>query len=179
MNETELEQETQPAEEKPKTYTQEEVNRMISERLGREEKKWTKRIESERTEAEKLARMKAEERAEYEANKKSEALAQREKEITMRELKAQAFETLAEKGLPRELVNTLNLTDADACNESINNIEKIFKAAVEASVNEKLRGKSQPSGGSSTFSKKYTREELANMSVEEINKHWDEIKDLL
>ena len=92
--------------------------------------------------------MNAEQKAEYEQQKKLDELAKREKDITTRELKAQAYETLAEKSLPKELVDILNYTDADSCNKSIAAVEKAFQTAVEKAVNEKLRGGNPPNGGS-------------------------------
>ena len=64
---------------------------------------------------------------------------------------AEAKNTLAEKKLPAGLAEVLNYTDADACNQSIAAVEKAFQSAVEASVQERLKGgkppKTPPSGG--------------------------------
>lgn len=70
-----------------------------------------------------------------------------DRDITTRELRATAYETLAEKNLPKELVDILNYSDAEQCNKSIEAVEKAFKSAVEKSVNEKLRGGNPPKGG--------------------------------
>lgn len=133
-----------------KTFTQKEVNEFIQERLAREQAKWEKRVEEEKTEAEKLAKMKADEKAKYQEEKRLEALEQRERDITTRELKAQAYETLAEKNMPKELVDILNYESAETCNASIEAVEKAFQSAVEKAVNEKLRGGNPPKGTNST-----------------------------
>lgn len=147
--------ESQEQQTEQKTFTQEDLNKIISERLGKEKAKWEKdytaKIEEAKTEAEKLAKMKAEEKAKYQEQKRLEKLEQREKDITTRELKAQAYETLAEKGLPKDLIETLNFTDSESCNSSIIAVEKAFKSAVEKAVNEKLKGE-PPKGSESSSS---------------------------
>ena len=73
-------------------------------------------------------------------HKKEKELADREAAITRSELKAEAKNTLAEKKLPASLADLLVYTDADSCNKSIATVEKIFQEAVEAAVQEKLKG---------------------------------------
>ena len=53
---------------------------------------------------------------------------------------AEAKNTLTEKKLPVELAEVLNYADAESCNKSIVAVEKAFGAAVEAAVNERLKG---------------------------------------
>ena len=130
-----------------KTFTQKDVDKLIQDRLAREQSKWEKRVQDERTEAEKLAKMNADQKAKYAEEKRAAELEKREKEITTRELRATAFETLAEKNLPKELVDILNYSDAEQCNKSIESVEKAFQSAVEKAVNEKLRGGNPPKGG--------------------------------
>ncbi len=130
-----------------KTFTQKDVDKLIQERVAREQAKWEKKVQDERTEAEKLAKMNADQKAEYEKQKKLDELAKREKDITTRELRATAYENLAEKNLPKELVDILNYSDAEQCNKSIEAVEKAFQSAVEKAVNDKLRGGNPPKGG--------------------------------
>ena len=130
-----------------KTFTQKDVDKLIQERVAREQAKWEKKVQDERTEAEKLAKMNVDQKAEYEKQKREDELAKREKDITTRELRATAYETLAEKNLPKELVDILNYSDAEQCNKSIEAVEKAFQSAVEKAVNDKLRGGNPPKGG--------------------------------
>ena len=130
-----------------KTFTQKDVDKLIQDRLAREQSKWEKKIADERTEAEKLAKMNAEQKAKYAEEKRVAELEKREKDITTRELRATAHETLAEKNLPKELVDILNYSDAEQCNKSIEAVEKAFQSAVEKAVNYKLRGGNPPKGG--------------------------------
>ncbi|OBY11911.1 hypothetical protein CP373A1_03025 [Clostridium paraputrificum] len=130
-----------------KTFTQKDVDKLIQERVAREQAKWEKKVQDERTEAEKLAKMNADQKAEYEKQKREDELAKREKDITTRELRAAAYETLAEKNLPKELVDILNYESVETCNKSIEAVEKAFQSAVEKAVNDKLRGGNPPKGG--------------------------------
>lgn len=148
---------------KDKTY-QSEFDKRISKALETAKSKWeiekATELENAKTEAEKLAKMNAEQKAKYAEDKRLAELEKREKDITTRELKAQAYETLAEKGLPKELVDILNYENADTCNKSIEAVEKAFQSAVEKAVNEKLRGNEPPKGGqgnnNSTFGFNFT-----------------------
>lgn len=137
--------------EDAKTFTQDDLNRILSDRLAKERQRWEKDFEAKlneaRTEAEKLAKMNAEQKAEYERQKREQELSKREQEITRRELRATALETLAEKGMPKELAEILNYTDAESTSKSIEAVEKAFRAAVEAGVNERLKGGAPKAGG--------------------------------
>lgn len=135
---------------KDKSY-QSEFDKRVAKALETAKSKWetekATELENAKTEAEKLAKMNAEQKAKYAEEKRLAELEKREKDITTRELKAQAYETLAEKNLPKELIGTLNFSDAEQCNKSIEAVEKAFQSAVEKAVNDKLRGGNTPKGG--------------------------------
>lgn len=147
-NEPEQEQQPKTFDEllKDKTY-QSEFDKRVAKALETAKGKWESdyqaKLEAAKTEAEKMAAMNEKQKADYERDKRIKALEQREREITTRELKATAYETLAEKGLPKELVEILNYTDADQCRASIDTVEKAFNSAVANAVNEKLKGTTQ------------------------------------
>lgn len=81
-----------------KTFTQEDVNRIVGERLAKEKAK----------------------------NSGEADLAKREQELAQRELHMTAKELLSEKGLPVQLFDALNCTDKDTMEKSIATIEKVF-----------------------------------------------------
>ena len=132
----EKEQVTPPA----KTFTQDELNAIIDKRLARERADADAKIKAAVTEAQKLAKMNAEERLEHERKAREAALKEREAEITKRELRAEAKSQLSDKGLPIELAEVLPYTDADTTNAALAAVEKVFRAAVEKGVNERLKG---------------------------------------
>lgn len=144
--------EDKPQEKPPKTFEeilsnkdyQAEFDRRVQKALETQRSKLEVLFDEKATEAEKLAKMSEKEKAQYQQQKQEKALAERENAITRRELMAEAKNTLAEKKLPLGLCNVLTYTDADACKQSIEAVEKAFKEAVEASVEERLKGDKPP-----------------------------------
>lgn len=126
--------EEQPKDEKK--YTDAEVDEIISKKYA----KWQAKQEKEQNEAKKLAKMNADEKKDYQLKQREQELATREAEITRKELTAEAKTMLSERDLPVELVNVVNLTDADSVSESINAIQKSWEAAVQKGVSERLKG---------------------------------------
>lgn len=133
-----------------KLFTQADVDHMINTRFARIQRETERRVEQAReegrTEAERLAQMTEQQRAEHERQRAEQAarereteLTRREAEITRRELRAEAIDTLVQRGLPRELEQMLDYSSADACNTSIDTVERAFRDAVQKGVNERLR----------------------------------------
>ena len=135
---------------KDKAY-QSEFDKRVAKALETAKGKWSaeqqKAIEEAKTEAEKLAKMNADQKAQYEREKQEADYQKRLAELNARELKATAKETLVAEGLPLELAEVLNYTDADTCNKSIEAVKTAFQGAVEKAVNEKLKGKGAPKTG--------------------------------
>lgn len=117
------------------------VQKAIQTSLTKEKEKWQAMTDDKLSEAEKLAKMTKEEKAQYMQRKKEKELSDREAAITRKELMAEAKNTLAGKNLPQELAEVLNYADAESCNKSIAAVEKAFQSAVQAAVEERLKGK--------------------------------------
>ena len=124
-----------------KTFTKEELDKIVQGRIAKERKAWEKHLEDEKTEAQKLETMSEKEKKKYQEEKRIKELDDREAAITRRELTAQAKVQLADKGIPTELAEILILTDADSCKKSIETVEKAFQSAVEKAVEEKIKGR--------------------------------------
>lgn len=120
------------------------VQKAIDTAVSNAQQKWQALTDDRLSEAEKLAKMNKEEKAAYMQQKKEKELSDREAVITRKELMAEAKNTLAEKKLPVSLAEVLNYADADTCNDSISAVEKAFQEAVEAAVNERLKGGTPP-----------------------------------
>lgn len=156
-----------------KLYSQAEVENIINRRFAKLQRESEKQAEQARkegvTEGEKLATMSAEERfkaqqekAESDFKAREDALKQREAELTRKELRAQAVETLTGKGLPASLADILNLADAEACNASIATVEKVFRDALKAEVDKRLAASSvELTRGGSAASAAQAEETLA------------------
>ena len=139
------------AQQIPRTFTQEDVDRIVNQRLARQQREADARVararDEARTEAERLAAMTQEQRIQHEREQTESAMreressiAAREAEIARRELRAEAIETLASRGLPRNLEQILNYSGAEACSQSIDAVEKVFRDAVKAEVTKQLAG---------------------------------------
>ena len=124
-----------------KTFTQEELDKIVQGRIAKERKAWEKQLEEQQTEAQKLETMSEKEKKKYQEEKRIKDLDDREAAITRRELIAQAKVQLADKGIPTELAEILILTDADSCKKSIETVEKAFQSAVEKAVEEERKGR--------------------------------------
>lgn len=147
-----------PTDPKPPTFDdllkdkahQAEFDRRLSKALETARTKWAEeseaRIAEAKTEAEKLAKMTLEQKAAHEREKQEKALADREAALTLRELKAEAAATLAEKELPMELLAAVNLTNAEACKASIEAVEAAFRAAVQTGVEGRLKSTTPKAG---------------------------------
>lgn len=107
-------------------------------------------IEAAKTEAEKMAEMTADQKAQHKEQERLDEISKREADITRRELRAQSLEKLAEKELPKELIDVVVFTDADSCNASIDAIEKAFRKSVEDGVNKRLAQSADVPGSGNT-----------------------------
>ena len=101
MEDNTINQNTNPATEQSageKTFTQEDVNRIVGERLAKEKAK----------------------------NSGEADFVKREQELARRELHMTAKELLSEKGLPVQIVDALNCADEETMKKSIETFEKVF-----------------------------------------------------
>lgn len=116
------------------------VNKAVNTALKKAQEKWEALSDDKLSEAEKLSKMNNEEKSRYMQQKKEKELSEREAAITRKELMAEAKNTLAEKKIPVDLAEMLDYSDADSCRKSIDVMEKAFNKALEAAVEEKLKG---------------------------------------
>lgn len=122
-----------------KTY-QAEFDRRVQKALETAKSKWETLMDDKVSEAEKLSKMNKDEKAQYMQQKREKELADKEAAITKRELMAEAKVTLADKKLPTGLAEVLNYADADSCNQSIAAVERAFQEAVQAGIEERMKG---------------------------------------
>lgn len=137
-------QKTEPA-ATDKTFTQADVDRIVTERLARQQKQF----DAKQEEAAKLAKMNAEEKAKYAAQKREEELTAREAEIQKKELRYEALNILEENKLPAKLVDCIDLTSAETSKASIEAIKTAWTEALTAAVDARLKSNNPPaySGG--------------------------------
>lgn len=152
-----------------KTFTQEEMDKIIAKRIGQVQSK----AESERKEAEKLAKMSEAERQVALFNKEKEEFEAQRKQFAKQQMELQITKELSTKGLPLEFVNLCMAETAEKSLENINFIEKKMAEGIEKGVQERLKSGYVPPTSQGGVKGKYTIEDFGNMSVEEINKNWN------
>lgn len=138
------------------------VQKAVNTAVTNAQEKWQALTDDKLSEAEKLAKMTKEEKAQYMQQKKEKELSEREAAITRKELMAEARNTLACDGLPQELAEVLNYTDADACKKSMETVKTAFQKAVEAAVEEKLKGGKPPKKATETDEQKNQQQKVYN-----------------
>ena len=130
-----------------KTYTQEEVDKMLQSEVDRRItsalKKQAKNNEAKIKEAQKLAQMNESEKFQYELEQREKAIEEKEKAIALEENKNEASKILADKGLSLSLVDFVIAEDAETMNSNIRLLEKAFKDSVKREVEKRL-GSSAP-----------------------------------
>ena len=130
-----------------KTYTQEEVDKMLQSEVDRRItsalKKQAKSNEAKIKEAQKLAQMNESEKFQYELEQREKAIEEKEKALALAENKNIASQILADKGLSLSLVDFVIAEDAETMNSNIRLLEKAFKDSVKREVEKRL-GSSAP-----------------------------------
>ena len=127
-----------------KTFSQDEVNNIVSERLREVKAKQDETVKNAVAEAIAEERRQAkltEEEREKEAKTRREAeLRAREESLTLRENKIKAQELLAEKNIPIDLVDFVVDLDPTKTKDNIEKLAKTYNKSVETGVTDKLKG---------------------------------------
>jgi hypothetical protein len=123
-----------------KAFTQDDINRIVSQTIASERKKAEAAVAQARQEAEQLAQMSAEQRAQHQMTERETALNQREEALQRREIHAAAVQLLQEKGLPAELADALEYADAEKMQTAIAQLEQAFRAALQQGIEERMKG---------------------------------------
>ena len=141
------------------------VQKAVNTAVTKAQEKWQALADDKLSEAEKLAKMTKEEKAQYMQQKREKELTNREAAITRKELMAEAKNTLASDGLPQELAEVLNYSDADTCKKSMEKVKEVFQRAVETAVEEKLKGGKPPKKASGGDAQKALEEQVYNIMM--------------
>ena len=174
------EQDPTPKLEDTKTFTQDEIDRIIQNRLARERKQWEAQLEEEKkkaamTEAERLKAEKeeAEKRAQDAMSKANELL-----------LKAEVKQAAVDLGIvdPDAAYALMERENVEVNDGAITGVKEALTQLLEAKPWLK-RAPGKPGVGTPSnpdpAPTTYTRAQLAKMSTDEINKNWDAIQEQL
>ena len=125
-----------------KTFTQDELDHIVQERVKRAVAKAQKdaedKIKQAQSEGERLAKLTKDERAKEEEAKRLADLEAREKAIAVKELRIETQSLLSDEGLPIEFLDVVMADTAESVKDNIASIRKVFDEAVEKRVNERL-----------------------------------------
>lgn len=141
---TESSNTAEPGTEEKRTYTKEEVEKLLQQETDRRVSAAMRKADAKKAEAvkeaQRLAEMSAEQKAQYQLEQKERELAEREQRLSVAENTAEALKVLADKGLRPALVRFVVAPDAETMMDNINELEKEFKASVKAEVERRLAG---------------------------------------
>ena len=151
-----------------KTFTQAELDKILNKKFAQ----WQKKTEEAKAEAERKAKLTeaeklAEERKEFEAMKKQFEYEQRVNSTS---------KVLASNNLPIEFADFLIAENDEATTQRVDLFKNAFNEALEKALVERLKGNTPKT--STVQTKTFTVNDIKNMSAEEINKNWEQIKNI-
>ena len=162
--------------EENKTYTQEEVLKLIqsesdkrvSAALKSAEKKWQKKMS--------LSQLDDEAREKAEKDDKIAELEQQLAQFQIEKNKSELKSVLNSRGLSCEFSDILSISDdLEESQANIDKLDKLFKAAVKAEVEKRLAGNSPK--GSGGQSQPMTKEEFLKLPMHEMQRLMDSNKE--
>ena len=155
------------ATEEVKTYTQEEVlkllqsetDKRVNQALATQQKKYEKQLS--------LSKLDGDERAKAEKDAEIAELREQLAQFTIERNKSELKSVLSSRGLSAEFADIIAINDdIEASQSNIDKLDKLFKAAVKAEVEKRLAGNA-PKGNGSTATE-ITKESAMKMSMAEL-----------
>lgn len=156
--------EEKQGEQQAKTFTQDEVNKIVSQRLERQKEQ----LKAKEDEAKKLSRMNAEQKANYELEKANKRAEEAAAKLARYEMRDSAKQMLADGGFSNADNSLLDLvvTDtAESTQANVNVLLTAIEAIREDERNKLLAGKTPKVGGKEI--KPVSAQELLKMSTAE------------
>ncbi len=135
------------------TYTEADLKAKLEEAKA----SW----DAERQEQDRLAKLSPEERAKAEADAKDQKLAELEAKLLQRDLKDSALAKLEKEGLPVGLADLLDYSSQEGLDKSLERVQEVFKASLEAAVKERLRGRTPAGLGGAATAENALKDQIA------------------
>lgn len=164
------EEAVETAAEEVKTYTQDEVlkllqsetDKRVSQALKTQQKKYEKQLS--------LSKLDGSEREKAEKDNRIAELEEQLAAFTIERNRSELKSVLSSRGLSAEFADIIAINDdIEASQANIDRLDKLFKAAVKAEVEKRLAGNT-PKGNGSTAAPELTKESIKKMTVVELNK---------
>lgn len=146
-----------------KTFTQEQVNQMVKDRLERERKKTEAKVE----EAAKLAKMNADQKKDYEAEQVLKRAEEAEAKLARLEMQAEARTMVSDLGvnLTDEDLALVVTTDADSTKANVGQLTDLIGRIQDSVKTEMLKGTTPKASGKSVTTT--TADDFSKMSTSE------------
>lgn len=145
---------TPPDKTEVKTYTEDEVKKMVQAEADRmttkglqtAREKWEAEQAEKLKQAKELAELSAEERAKKEFELERESFLKEKAEIIKERLTLQTEKDLISKGLPPDFASMLVAENPEVTLKNINMFEQKFRAALEVAIDERVKGRTPTKG---------------------------------
>lgn len=158
-NENQQETKTYSAEEVAKLI-QAEADRRTNQALAKQKKEYEKKLS--------LSSLDEQQRKEAEAQMKIEELQSQLAEFQIEKNRSELKSVLSSRGLSAEFADIINIgEDIEEAQAMIDKLDKLFKASVKAEVEKRLAGNAPKGNGSS--SAEITKESAKKMSLAELS----------
>ncbi|MBS1014104.1 DUF4355 domain-containing protein [Levilactobacillus brevis] len=182
-------QEPKDSEPSGKTYSQDDVNKMMGAKANQLEEKFNSQLESLKEEwmskGEERAGMNAQQKAEAELDDKRQALADQEKRLQERldavdekNALAATKSALTDSKIPVEFAEFVTSKDDDVRKNNIDKFSDLFNKAVQDSVEQRVQGTHTPQNGGQVVAGSLTREDFAKLNMDQQTQIYRENPDL-
>ena len=148
-------------EETGKTFSRDEVAKMIAAETKKARASWEQEAEAKKEEAKKLAKMNAEEKLQHELEQKEAEIAELKRGQTLNEMKSEASKMLSTASLPHddELLSLIVSDDAEATKKAVSVLTNF------ASLIKKENARQTPPNAGGQFSAdKNTKQTVAELA---------------
>jgi hypothetical protein len=161
--------ENKGATEETKTYTQEEVlkllqsetDKRVNQALATQQKKYEKQLS--------LSKLDGDERAKAEKDAEIAELREQLAQFTIERNKSELKTVLSSRGLSAEFADIITINDdIEASQANIDKLDKLFKNAVKAEVEKRLAATGGNVKGNGSTSAELTKESAKKMSMAEM-----------
>lgn len=159
---------TEQQEEEVKTYTAEEVAKLIQAEADRRTNQALSKQKKEYERKLSLSKLDDEQRAKAEKDNRIAELEEQLAQFQIEKNKSELKTVLATRGLSAEFADIINISDdIEAAQANIDRLDKLFKAAVKAEVEKRLAGNAPKRGADSGT--EITRDSVKKMSLAQLN----------
>jgi len=138
--ESDTPEDSKKEEKKEDLLTPEKVNKIVQDRLAKEQKKFEERLVEEKKEAERLAQLSEQEKQKELEAKRNKEVTEREKTLAVRENTLTAREKLRDAGVSEDMAEFLVTPNSDETTEKVEQFIEKHNSSVSNAVQNKLKG---------------------------------------